>query len=111
MHLAAHLLLEVRHVLLVRGIPQRQRHIPAVAVHLGIVLPQLLLDRGLVVVRQVTKEQERQHVVAEVVRVHRSAQLVRDGPESLAEFFLSVVDHGVDSWIFGAFAGRASCKT
>ena len=33
------------------------------------------------------------HVVAEVVRIHRSAQLVGDGPEGGAQFLLDGVGH------------------
>ena len=47
----------------------------------------------LVVVREVTQEKERQHVVAEVIRIHRAAQLVGDAPERAAQLFLVGVGH------------------
>jgi len=43
-----------------------------------------------------TQEKKRQHLVAEVIRVHRHAQLVRDAPEGLAQLFLVGVGH--DLW-------------
>ena len=87
-HLAAHLLLELRDVVRVVRIPERQRHAAGVCGELGIVLPQFLLRRRLVVVREVAQEEEGQHVVAEIVRIHRPAQLVGDVPEGLAQLFL-----------------------
>ena len=53
----------------------------------------LLFRRRLVVVREVAKEQESQHIVAEIIRVHRPAQLVGDAPEGLAQLFLVVTTH------------------
>jgi len=60
------------------------------------------LDRRLVVVREVTQEQERQHVVAEIVCVHRATQFVGDVPESFVQFGLIMVGHGLAT---GAGAG------
>ena len=90
MHLAAHLLFELGHVVGVVRIPDRQRHPPVVArwQFVGVIRPQFLLRRRLVVVREVAQEQEGQHVIAEIVRVHRPAQLVGDAPEGFAQLFL-----------------------
>ena len=43
--------------------------------------------------REVSQEQEGQHAIAEVVRVHRTAKLVGDFPKSVAELFLVGVVH------------------
>lgn len=92
-HLAPHLPLELGDVARVAGIPQRQRHLTGVSARIGIVLPQLLLRRRLVVVRQVAQEEERQHVVPEIVRIHRPPQLVGDAPEGVAQLALVGVGH------------------
>lgn len=42
---------------------------------------------------EVAQEEEGQHVVAEIVRVHRPAQLVGDAPEGVAQLFLIGVGH------------------
>ena len=81
MHLAADLLLELRDVFRIGGIPQGQRHAAVVSIDLGIVLP----GRDLVVVREISQEEEGQHVVAEVIRIHGTAQLICDAPKSIAE--------------------------
>ncbi len=60
---------------------------------------QLLPRRLLVVVRQVAQEQKSQHVVAEIVRVHGTAQFVGDGPEHPAQFFLLLFGHVISSWL------------
>src|SRR5690348_9371691 len=95
MRLAAHLLLERGYIVGVFRVPNRKRRPPAVAngVRVGIVLAELPLRGGLVVVREVAQEQEREHVVAEVVRVHRPAQLVGDVPQGFAELFLIAFSH------------------
>ena len=95
MRLETHLLLEVRHIIGVLLVPDRQGGPPAVAdgVRVGVVAPEFLLRGLLVVVREVAEEQEREHVVAEVVRVHRSTELVCDGPERFAKLFLVVLGH------------------
>lgn len=68
-------------------------------VGVGVVAPELLLRGLLVVVREVAEEQEREHVVAEVIRVHRPAELVRDAPECLAKLPLVALGHGAsESW-------------
>src|SRR3546814_7075821 len=96
MSLAPHLLLERGHVGGIVRIPNRKWRPAAVVdgVRIGVINTQFLLRGFLVVPRQVAQEQERQHVVAEVVRVHRAAQLVGNGPEGLAELFLVFVVHG-----------------
>jgi len=73
MHLAAHLLLELWHVRRVGLVPRGQRHARVIRRQRRIVRPQLLLRRRLVVVRQIAQEQECQHVIAEIIRVHRAA--------------------------------------
>lgn len=40
-----------------------------------------------------------QHVVAEVVRIHRPAQLVRDAPEGVAQLLLVGVGHYLRVWM------------
>ena len=95
MRLEPHLLLERRHIAGVLLVPDRQGGPPAVAdgVRVRVVAPEFLLRGLLVVVREVAEEQEREHVVAEVVRVHRPAELVGDGPERLAELLLILFCH------------------
>lgn len=39
-----------------------------------------------------------QHVIAEIVRVHRPAKLVRDAPERVAQLFLMGFGHGLSSF-------------
>ena len=85
MHLAAHLLLEIGHVIRIVGIPDGQRHTAVVALDLRIIPPQFFLRGRLVIVRQVAQEEERQHVIAEIVRVHRAAQVVGNAPKGLAQ--------------------------
>ena len=103
MHLAAHLLLELGDVVRVVRVPERTaarggRRASSV----GVIRAQFLLRRHLVVVREVAQEEEGQHVVAEIVRVHRPAQLVGDVPEGFAQLFLVLVVHVVAT---GAGAG------
>ncbi|QEG33340.1 hypothetical protein Pr1d_06010 [Bythopirellula goksoeyrii] len=62
-------------------------------VGVGEVLAQFLARRLLIVVRELAQKQEREHVIAKVVRVHRPAEIVGDGPEDFAELFLVVVGH------------------
>ena len=38
--------------------------------------------------REVAQKEEGKHVVAKIIRVHRSAQLIGDAPERAAELFL-----------------------
>ena len=54
------------------------------------------------------QEQEGQHVVAEVVRVHRAAQLVGDGPEGLAQFLFFELSHGVPTVTASGCRGNKS---
>jgi hypothetical protein len=84
MHLTAHLFLEFGDVIRIVGIPEGQRHATVVCISRGIVFTQRLLRRRLVIVRKVAQEEEGQHVVAEIVRVHRPAQLVGDVPKGFA---------------------------
>ena len=58
----------------------------------------------MVVVGKVAEEPEGQHVVAEVVRVHRPAQLVGDAPEGVAQLFLIRVSHEGGGQVKGAAA-------
>jgi len=99
--LAPHLFLEIHHVAGVVGIPDCQRHAGIAGGDGGIVPPQFLLRRLLVVVREVAQEEEGQHVVAEIVRVHRPAQLVGDVPEGLAQLSLVGVGHWGDPFLRG----------
>ena len=107
MHIAPHLLLEGRDVVHVVGVPERQRHLAGVAVHIGVIPPQLLPRRRLVVVGEIAQEEEGQHVIAEVVRVHRPAQLVGDAPKRVAQLFLVGVGHGAE----GERVSRKDAKT
>ena len=78
----------------------------------GIIFAEFLLRRRLVVVREVAQEEKGQHVVAEVVRVHRPAQLVGDAPEGFAQLFLVLVVHffGRRLILFSrAFSSASSC--
>lgn len=95
--LATHLLFKLGDVFGVVRVPHGQRDAAVVTTggDLGIVPPQFLLCGGLVVVREVAQEQERQHVVAEVVRIHRPAQLIGDVPERFAQLFLFLFGHSV----------------
>lgn len=92
--LAAHLLLEGRDVVRVVGIPQGQRHAAVVGRQRGIIFAEFLPGRRLVVVREVAQKEEGKHVVAEVVRIHRPAQLVGDSPKGGAQLLLVGVGHG-----------------
>ncbi len=93
MHLAPHLLLEIAHVIGIVGIPDGQRHTVLVGGQLGIILPQLAGGGGLVIVGEITQKEEGQHVVAEVVGVHRPPQLVGDVPQGLAQALLVLSGH------------------
>ena len=95
MRLEPHLLLEGRHVVGVPIVPDRQGGSPAVAdgVRVRVVAPEFLLRGLLVIVREVAEKQEREHVVAEIVRVHRPPELIGDGPERAAELLLIVFCH------------------
>ena len=95
MCLAAHLLFELGGVTRILRIPHRQWWRATVAgPQLRVIRPQFLLRRRLVVVRQVTQEQKGQHVIAEIVRVHRPAQLIGNAPQGVAQLFLIVFGHG-----------------
>ena len=108
MRFEPHLLLERRNIAGVLLVPDRQGGPPAVADgdRVRVVAPEFLLRGLLVVVRQVAEEQEREHVVAEVVRVHRPAKLIGDGPERLAKPFLVLVSHELA--LCGADSGTSS---
>jgi hypothetical protein len=94
MHLATHLLFKRGNVFRIVSIPHSQRHTAFVTIDLGIVLPQFLFRSDFVVIGEISQEEKRQHVIAEVIRVHRTAKLIGDVPEGLAELFL-VVRHTV----------------
>lgn len=113
MHLAAHLLLELGYVAQIFLVPRLKRRIHAgLPQHIGrkvwIVRPQLLLRGGLVVVRQIAQEEKSQHIVAEVVRIHRATQLVGNGPEGLAQFLLFELSHGVPTVTASGCRGNKS---
>lgn len=55
--------------------------------------------RLLVVVREITREQEREHVIAEMVRVYRLAQLVGNVLEGFAKLLLVGFSHIVFSFV------------
>ena len=112
MHLAPHLLFKLDDIVGVVRIPKGERHAAAIDFQLGIVRSQFALDRRLVVVRQVAQEQERQHVVAEIVGVHRATQLVGDVPEGFAQLGLVLVGHFFGRsliWFSRAFRSASSC--
>jgi hypothetical protein len=88
MHFPAHLFLKLWDVVWVVGIPEGQRHAAVVRAKSGIILAQLLLRPRFVIVREVAQKEEGKHVVAEIIRVHRSPQLVGDVPEGVAQLFL-----------------------
>ena len=94
MHFAAHLFLEFRDIVRVVRIPQRQRHTPVVRAESRIIFPKFLLRRYLIIVREIAQKEERQHVVTEIVRIHRPAQLIGDIPEGSAQLLLIGVGHG-----------------
>jgi hypothetical protein len=48
-----------------------------------------------VLVNAYAKEQERQHVIAEIVRVHGTAKILSDFPEGVAMLFLVGFGHGL----------------
>ena len=77
---AAHLLFELGGVARILRIPHRQRRATVAGLQLRVIRPQFLFCRRLVVIGQITQEQEGQHVIAEIVRVHRPAQLVGNAP-------------------------------
>jgi len=84
MHLVPHLFFKLDDIAWVVRIPKGERHTLSIDFWLVVVRTQFALHRRLVVVRQVAQEQKRQHVVAEIVRIHRATQLVGDGPEGFA---------------------------
>ena len=86
MNLALHLFLEQEGVIGVVVVPDLQR---------GVIRAQFLLCGFDVIVRQVFPKKERQHIVAEIVRHHRAAQVVGDIPKGLAEFLLYVLCHNL----------------
>ena len=59
---------------------------------------QPCLGRCLVVDREIAQEEERPHVVAEIVRVRRPAKIVSNFPKRATEFFLVHVVH--DAGVF-----------
>ena len=61
--------------------------------HRRIIPPQFPLRCCLVVLREVAQVEEGEHLVAEIVRIHRPAQLVGDAPESIAQLLLVGVAH------------------
>ncbi len=97
MGFAAHLRLEFRHIIRVPVIPDRQGGPAAVTdcIRIGIIVPEFLPRGFLVAVRKIPEKQKGQHVVTEIVRVHRPAELVGNGPERLAKLFLFVLRHGL----------------
>lgn len=97
MHLAAHHLLKLLGIFGVLRIPDGQGRTAIARRKLGPVGAELRLGGFLVIVRQIAQEKERQHVVAEVIGVHRPAQLVGDGPEGLAQLRLLLLGHAVVS--------------
>jgi hypothetical protein len=104
-HLTAHLLLELDDVAWIVDIPQRQRRAGSARGQIGVVRPEFLLRRRLVVVGEIAKEEEGQHVIAEVVRIHRAAQLVGGGPEDLAEALLFGGSHAGFGFSLRSFGG------
>jgi len=71
------------------------QHLKEFLANLRIALAWFFRYFKLVVIGEVAQEQKGEHVVAEVVRVHRPAQLVGDRPEGVAELLLAGVAHGV----------------
>jgi len=95
MRLAASLLFKFDSVVLVLRVPHRQRRAALARGQLRVIRPQFLVRGRLAVVRQIAQEQEGQHIIAEVVRVHRPAQLVSDAPEDVAQLLLILFCHFV----------------
>ena len=92
MHLAAHLFFKFVNVVGIAVVPHLQGECVAVCISvIRVIRPQFPLCRGFIIVRQVAQEQEREHVVAEVVRVHGAAQLVGNAPEGIAQLSLVVL--------------------
>jgi len=75
-------------------IPDFQRDERTVRFQFGIIMSQFSLRCGFEVAGEVVQEEKGEHVVAEISRIHRPAQLVRDGPEGFAELGLVGVTHG-----------------
>jgi len=73
MHLASHLLFKVGDIVWIIRIPDRQRNATVIFADCRIIAAQFFLSRHLVIIRKIAQEQERQHVVAEIVRIHRAA--------------------------------------
>ncbi len=93
MGLAAHLLFKFFRVVRVLRVPHRQQGAAVAGGQLRVVRPEFFLRCCFVVVREVAQEQEGQHVIAEIVRIHRAAQLVGDAPEDIAQLFLVLFGH------------------
>ena len=65
--------------------------------------------RSLVVGGEIAQEEEGQHVVAKVVSIHRTAQLIGDAPEGVAQLFLVLFSHVFSSmdWAVAAASSHA----
>ena len=115
MRLEPHLFLEVRRVAGVPFVPDGQRRPPAIVDVVGVVAPEFLFRGLFVIVREVAQKQEREHVIAKIVGVHRSAEPVGDGPQRPAELFSVLVGH-VESLVsvagsLGNGTGLKGCRS
>ena len=114
--LAAHLLFELDGIVRVLAAPHGQRGAAITRLQRRIILPQFPLHRRLVIVRQVAQEEEGEHIVAEVVRVHRAAQLIGDSPEDSSELSFVLFGHAPASLrplilFSSAFNSASSCAS
>ena len=96
--LAPHLFFELGHIVEVFFIPRCQGRAAVVGIRHGIILAQFFFRRRFVVVGKIAQEKEGEHVVAEIIRIHRPAQLIGDAPEGVAQLFLVGVGHEV-GWL------------
>ena len=93
MRLEPHLLFKISNIVWVGVIPALQRRGVGLTLLVRIIRSRFFPGSDLVVVRQVAQEQERQHVIVEVIRVHCAAQLVGNASEGRAQLFLVLFGH------------------
>ena len=92
MNFAPHLFFELLGILGVLAIPQGQGR-GGRGRSGGEVVTEFFFGRSFVVVGQVAQKEEGEHVVAKVVGVHRTPQVVGNSPKGVTEFFLIFGGH------------------
>ena len=93
MYATTHKLFKVRHIILIGGIPDAKGRHAGLCAGIGVLVSQFLFGCGLIIVRQVAQKEKGKHIVAEVVRVHGSAQGIGNAPKDSAQLFLILFGH------------------